>query len=182
MSVENLADTSRKFDTSNLHIKAANYDYITTETIYSSEFSDLGKSYGPLNNTKIWFEHMNKGYFGEKEQTNNDAWDSSDLANMAEWYDGTIDASAVPFVKLGKGYSVPTKNNKSYARNGILDGTLAYHEQCYNIFDSSPYYFLGGYDEVLEANGFHLYEPEHDGKKYDLNNSKEGIVIHEPQR
>ena len=36
----------------------------------------------------IWFD----SYFGEKEQTNNDAWDSSDLANMAEWYDGTIDA------------------------------------------------------------------------------------------
>ena len=140
--------------------------------------SDLGKSYGPLNNTKIWFEHMNKGYFGEKERTKNETWDSSDLANMAEWYDGTIDASAVPFVKLGKGYSVPTKNNKSYARNGILDGTLAYHEQCYNIFDSSPYYFLGDYDEILKANGFHLYEPEHDGKKYDLTNSKDKADFH----
>ena len=141
-----------------------------SQYLYTSE---LGKTYGPLNNTKIWVNQMNKGYFGEKEQTKNEAWDNSDLNNMADWYDGTIDASAVPFVKLGKGYSVPVASNMSYARNGILDGTLAYHEKCYNIFDSSPYYFLGGYDEVLEANGFHLYEPEHDGKKYDLTNSKD---------
>lgn len=52
LSVENLADTSRKFDTSNLHIKAANYDYITTETTYSSEFSDLGKSYSKVKSIK----------------------------------------------------------------------------------------------------------------------------------
>ena len=32
---------------------------------------------------------------------------------------------------------------------------------------------------MLEANGFHLYEPEHDGKKYDLNNSKDKADFHD---
>ena len=146
-----------------LYLSLSNYLYTNNK----------GQSYGPFYNTKIWVNHMDKGYFGEKERTTKDAWDSYDLQDMADWYGGTIDASAVPFVKLSKNYSVPSASNMSYARTGLLDGTLAYHERCYNIFDSSPYYFLGEYDQILEANGFHKYVPTHNGKIYDLSNQND---------
>lgn len=120
----------------------------------------VGKTYGPFNNTEVWFYRMRRGYSHEKETTKNEAWDASDLATMRTWYDGTIDASVVPFAKLGRNYYVPS--SMSYAHSGILDGTLAYHHECYNITDNSPYYLLDGYDQILENNGFHKYQPNYD--------------------
>ncbi len=128
--------------------------------------SDLGKTYGPFLNTHVRFYKMRKGYFGEKNKTTETERTSYDKSRFAEWYDGTIDANAIPFIQLGKNYSIPT--SMSYAHEGILDGTLAYHHKCYNITDDCPYYLLDGYDQILENNGFHKYVP-----KYDLDNSQE---------
>lgn len=120
----------------------------------------LGKTYGPLDNTEIMFYKMKKGYFGEKETTTVTDWSESDKATFATWYDGGIDPNAIPFIPLGKRYSVPTI--MSFAHTGILDGTLSYHHQCYNITDDSPYYLLDGYDQILENNGFHKFVPAYD--------------------
>ena len=79
---------------------------------------------------------------------------------MAEWYDGLIDATKVPFPQIAKSYGV-TKI-MSYAHEGLMDGTLKLHSQCYNITDNSPVYFLDGYDQKLEAAGFHKYVPAYD--------------------
>lgn len=133
---------------------------------YYLYINDSGESYGPFNNTVIDFYHMRKGYFGEKERTTNETWTSYDIKNMSEWYGGTIDGTAVPFIPLGNDYYVPTI--QSYARSNSLDGTLAYHHLCYNITDGSNKYFLDGYDVILENNGFHKYIPN-----YDLSNQDE---------
>lgn len=133
-----------------LVISLTNYLYV----------NNSGKSYGPFYNTEIWFYRMRKGYFGEKQLTSNEDWTDAEKAKMDEWYDGSIDGSAVPFIKLSDEYRVPTV--MSSAHEGILDGTLAYHHKCYNIVDESPYYLLDGYDAILEANGFHLYQPAYD--------------------
>ena len=109
---------------------------------------------------------MTKGYFNEKERTTNEDWDSFDKENMSQWYDGTIDATKIPFIPLSENYYVPSI--KSLARSNALDGTLAYHHECYNITDNSSKYFLDGYDQILEENGYHKYEPN-----YDLSNPDE---------
>ena len=127
--------------------------------------NNTGKTYGPFYNTNIWFYRMRKGYIHGKGQTKNDDWSDYDKQNMAGWYDGTIDATCVPFIKLGNGYSVPSASLMSYAHNGLLDGTLKLHSKCYNIYDNSPHYYLDGYDQILEANGFHKYV-----YNFDLNN------------
>ena len=137
---------------------------------YYLYIDNFGNSYGPYNNTVIDFYHMSTGYFGEKEITTNQTWSSYDLEKMKEWYDGTIDGTAVPFIPLGSSYYVPTIT--SYARSISLDGTLAYHHECYNITDSSNKYLLDGYDEILEANGFHKYVPN-----YDLSNPDEKLAF-----
>lgn len=141
---------------------------------YYLYINDFGESFGPYNNTVIDFYHMRTGYFGEKERTTNEAWDSYDIENMKSWYDGTIDGTAVPFIPLGREYYVPTI--QSSARPNALDGTLAYHHQCYNITDGSNKYFLDGYDEILEANGFHKYVPN-----YDLSNLEEKSAFHDTE-
>ena len=141
---------------------------------YYLYINDLGKSFGPYNNTVIDFYHMRTGYFNEKERTTNETWDSYDIENMKSWYDGTIDGTAVPFIPLGRDYYVPTI--QSSARPNALDGTLAYHHQCYNITDGSNKYFLDGYDEILEANGFHKYVPN-----YDLSNPEEKSAFHDTE-
>lgn len=133
--------------------------------------NNLGQSYGPWQNTCMWFYRMDKGYFGEKTRTTKTEWSDYDKADMAGWYDGTIDATKVPFIQLGEGYNVPSASLMSYAHEGLLDGKLKLHSQCYNIYDNSPVYFLDGYDQTLEANGFHKYVPEVNGKKYDLSNN-----------
>lgn len=133
---------------------------------YYLYINDRGESFGPHSNTVIDFYQMNTGYFGEKERTTNEAWTSYDLENMKEWYDGTIDGSVVPFIPLGSEYYVPAF--KSSARSNSLDGSLMYHHECYNITDGSNRYYLDGYDEILEANGFHKYIPS-----YDLSNPDE---------
>lgn len=122
--------------------------------------NNSGESFGPYENTVISFYHMTTGYFGEKERTTNKEWSSYDKEIMSEWYDGTIDATKVPFIPLSQGYSIPSF--KSFARSISLDGTLAYHHECYNIRDNSNKYFLDGYDQILEENGFHKYVPNYD--------------------
>lgn len=122
--------------------------------------NNSGESFGPYENTIISFYPMTVGYFNEKEQTTNTDWDSYDRANMSEWYDGTIDGTKVPFIPLSDDYYVPS--TMSLAHVGSLDGTLAYHHKCYNISDNSNRYFLDGYDQILENNGFHKYIPEYD--------------------
>ena len=133
---------------------------ILLSSVHYMYIDNNGKSYGTYQNTQAYFYHMRKGYFGEKEQTTASEWDSYDLEKMAEWYDGTIDGASVPFIKLSKGYGIPT--TMSPAHSGFLDGTLYVDQQCYSITDESPRYFLDGYDEILEANGFHKYVPEYD--------------------
>ena len=139
-----------------LLLSAVNYLYVDNK----------GTSYGPFNNTQVDIYRMNKGYSGEKERTNKEDWDSYDKATMNGWYDGTIDGSAVPFIPLGKNYSVPSTT--THAHSGFLDGTFCSDQQCYSIRDGSNKYFLDGYDEILEANNFHKYVPN-----YDLSNPKE---------
>lgn len=128
--------------------------------------NNAGESFGPYQNTVISFYPMTKGYFNEKERTTNEDWDSFDKENMSQWYDGTIDATKIPFIPLSEDYYVPSI--KSLARSNALDGTLAYHHECYNITDNSSKYFLDGYDQILEENGYHKYEPN-----YDLSNPDE---------
>ena len=129
--------------------------------------NNMGKTYGPWKNTKIWFYRMQKGYFGEKERTTNTDWSDYDRQNMAGWYDGTIDATQVPFIPLASSYMVPSANLMSYAHEGLLDGTLKLHSKCYNIYDNSPYYYLDGYNQILENAGFHKYVPSYDLSDYD---------------
>lgn len=124
--------------------------------------SNLGKTYGPFMNTKVWFNRMKKGYFGERERTTATDWSNSDKSDMAGWYDGTIDATKVPFPQLSKAYRVPSAGLMSYAHEGLMDGTLTYHHKCYNICDDSPNYYLDGYNEALEAAGFRKYVPQYD--------------------
>ena len=132
------------------------------ELIISLQFylytSNLGKTYGPWENTCIWMYQMKRGYFGDKEKTTDTDWSAADKQVMATWYNGSIDCTKVPFIQLGHGYSVPSADSMSYAHTGLLDGTLKLHSQCYNIRDNSTVYYLDGYDEILEANGFHKYE------------------------
>lgn len=127
-----------------------------------------GKTYGPWENTNIWFYRMSTGYFGEKRRTTNEGWTDYDKERMEGWYDGTIDATKVPFIQLAESYMIPRKDLMTSAHYGLMDGTLKLHSKCYNICDNSPYYFLDGYDEILESNGFHKYVPQ-----YDLSNSDE---------
>ena len=126
-----------------------------------------GKNYGPYENTNIWFYRTREGYFGENQITENEDWTSAEKEIMAGWYDGTIDASKVPFIKLGQKYSVPNATTMSSAHEGLLDGTLKYGSKCYNITDNSRVYRLDGYDEVLEANGFHKFDPQCDLSVYE---------------
>lgn len=140
-----------------LMVKLTNYLYV----------DNVGKSYGPFYNTLIWFYHMKKGYSNGKGLTSNEDWTAADKERMATWYDGTIDATAVPFIKLGKGYYVPNADLMSYAHEGLMDGTLKLRSKCYNICDYSPRYYLDGYDQILEANGFHKYAYNFDLDNYD---------------
>ena len=132
--------------------------------------SNLGKSYGPWENTCIWMYQMKKGYFGDKERTTDTDWSDADKQRMASWYDG-VDASKVPFIQLGHEYSVPNVGTTSYAHNGLLDGTLKLESRCYNIRDNSPVYYLDGYDEILEANGFHKFDYGCDLSVYEQKNA-----------
>ena len=116
---------------------------------------NMGKSYGPFHNTLIWFYKMNKGYFGEDKQNSKEDWTDSDKETMNSWYDGKLNV-VIPFVKLGTDYSMP--NQMTRAHEGLLDGTLSQDQKCYNIYDRSKVYYLDGYDQVLEANGYHKYE------------------------
>ena len=129
--------------------------------------SNIGKGYGPYNNTRIWFYHMRSGYNGGRGQTSNEMWSNYDLSRMQSWYDGTVNATCVPFIKLCTGYAVPSKDTMSYARECLLDGTLKLHSKCYNIYDNSPHYYLDGYDQILEQNGFHKYDPKCDLTNYE---------------
>lgn len=45
MSVKNNANEARNFNVSNFHLRAGTKDFVTTETTYSKEFSDLGNTY-----------------------------------------------------------------------------------------------------------------------------------------
>ena len=45
MSIKNNSDEARNFNISNFHLKAGTKDFVTTETTYSKEFSDLGNTY-----------------------------------------------------------------------------------------------------------------------------------------
>ena len=126
-----------------------------------------GKTYGPWENTNIWFYRMSTGYFGEKNRTTNEDWTDYDKGRMDGWYDGTIDPTKVPFIQLAESYMVPRKDLMSYAHDGLMDGTLMLHSKCYNIVDNSPYYFLDGYDEILEDHGFHKYVPQYDLSDFD---------------
>ena len=49
ISLTNNTDSSKKFDTSRFHLKAANLDFTTTETTYAKEFYDLGKTYSKVS-------------------------------------------------------------------------------------------------------------------------------------
>lgn len=130
--------------------------------------TSLGKTFGPLLNTRVNIYRMKKGYNGERERNTQEDWKASDKEDMKEWYDGAFGDYTIPFIALSKHYSIPSKDIMSRAHTGILDGTFSSEQRCYLIFDDSNKYFLDGYDQVLEANGFHLFVPEHD-----LNNSKE---------
>ena len=144
------------------------------ELIIKLEFylyvSNLGKSYGPWENTCIWMYQMKRGYFGDKERTTDTDWSDADKQRMASWYDG-VDASKVPFIQLGHSYSVPNVGTTSYAHTGLLDGTLKLESRCYNIRDNSPVYYLDGYDEILEANGFHKFDYGCDLSVYEQKNA-----------
>ena len=141
------------------------------ELIISLQFylytSNLGKTFGPYDNTCIWLYPMKRGYFGDKERTTETDWSDFDKQTMAGWYDGTIDATKVPFIQLGREYMIPSAGTMSYAHTGLLDGTLKLHSKCYNISDNSTVYYLDGYDEILEANGFHKFDPKCDLSNYD---------------
>ena len=136
--------------------------------------SNLILNLNPIKPIKNEQTTMNKNGKSVFERTTNETWDSYDIENMKSWYDGTIDGTAVPFIPLGSDYYVPTM--QSSARPNALDGTLAYHHQCYNITDGSNKYFLDGYDEILEANGFHKYVPN-----YDLSNLEEKSAFHDTE-
>ena len=132
--------------------------------------SNLGKTYGPWENTSIWMYQMKRGYFGDKERTTDTDWSAADKQRMASWYDG-VDASKVPFIQLGHSYSIPNVGTDSYAHDGLLDGTLKLHSRCYKISDNSTVYYLDGYDEILEANGFHKFNYGCDLSVYEQKNA-----------
>ena len=120
----------------------------------------LGKTFGPSKNTVIWLYHILDASPKTCSKSTKTDWDDYDKATMANWYDGSVDATLVPFPQIGGGYMVPSMT--SYAHEGLMDGTLKLHSECYNVTDLSPVYFLDGYDEKLEAAGFHKYVPSYD--------------------
>ena len=122
--------------------------------------SPLGKTYGPNKNTVIWFYHILDASPKAVQASTKTDWDDYDKTSMANWYDGTIDATKIPFPQIAGTYMVPKLT--SYAHTGLMDGTLKLRSECYNITDSSPVYLLNGYDEKLEAAGFHKYKPSYD--------------------
>ena len=126
----------------------------------------LGQTYGPNRNTEIWFYKMKKGYSNKgNARTTNTDWTNSEKETMNGWYDGQLNV-IVPFIQLGADYSVTSF--KSRAHEGLLDGTLKYGSECYNIVDENIHYYLDGYDQILEANGYHKYEPQ-----YNLSDSEQ---------
>lgn len=127
-------------------------DYLYTNSV--------GKTFGPTKNTFLYIRNIIDASPRTTTKTTEEDWSDYDKSIMAEWYDGSIDATKVPFPQIAKSYGV-TKI-MSYAHEGLMDGTLKLHSQCYNITDNSPVYFLGGYDQKLEAAGFHKYVPAYD--------------------
>ena len=128
--------------------------------------NNVGKTFGPSKNTVVWFYTIKDAKPKTITKSEETDWSESDKQTMAKWYDGTIDASKIPFPQIAKSYYVPSIT--MLAHEGLMDGTLKYHSECYNIYDDSPIYFLDGYDQKLEAAGFHKYVPS-----YDLNDSKQ---------
>ena len=122
--------------------------------------SPLGKTYGPTKNTVIWFYHILDASPKACTKSTATDWSDYDKTAMAKWYDGSVDATLVPFPQISEGYMVPSI--MSYAHEGLMDGTLKLHSECYNITDLSPVYMLDGYDQKLEAAGFHKYVPSYD--------------------
>ena len=114
----------------------------------------------PTKNTYLYIRNILDASPRATTRSTDEDWSDYDKSIMAEWYDGSIDATKVPFPQIAKGYGV-TKIMSS-AHEGLMDGTLKLHSQCYNITDNSPVYFLDGYDQKLEAAGFHKYVPSYD--------------------
>lgn len=141
-----------------LEVLLKSQDYLYT--------SPLGKTYGPTRNTYISFYKMHSGYSNNgNAQTKNEDWTDEQKQTMNDWYDGKLKV-IVPFVKLGSNYHVSSIT--SFAHEGLMDGTLKHGFKCYNITDSNIHYYLEGYDQTLEANGFHKYVPN-----YDLSDSEQ---------
>ena len=116
--------------------------------------NNVGKSYGPYSNIEINFYLNHSGCYNNNGKTKNTAWTADELQKMNAWYDSSLNVE-VPFVALGDKYSVMTTT--SLATTDLFGGTLMYHHRCYMICDNSIHYYLEGYDQVLEANGFHYY-------------------------
>ena len=120
-----------------------------------------GNEFGPKYNVEISFYKTNSGYFDGRGRTSDTDWSSSDKENMQGWYDGALNV-VIPFHPLGVGYSVPPNGLTSRASEDLFGGAFMLHQECYLISDSSIDYYLDGYDETLEAAGYHKYVPEYD--------------------
>lgn len=118
----------------------------------------LGKSYGPNKNIKINVKKAKGHHTRGPGETTNETWSESELNDMHSWYNNMN--IEIPFVKLGKEYSVSTKD--SYAYESVFDNPFAVGHRCYTIYDEDNVYRLGNYGNILEENGYHLYLPDYD--------------------
>lgn len=126
-------------------------DYLYTTT--------KGQTYGPRYNTQISFFKARNGYYSGRNKTSRTDWDDSEKTKMRNWYDGAFNA-VIPFHKLNNGYNVST--SLSRASEDLFGGALMIGHECYIIWDNSIDYYLDGYAETLEANGYHKFVPSYD--------------------
>lgn len=121
--------------------------------------SPKGETFGPKFNTQISFYKARSGYVDGRELTTRTDWTDSEKTTMRNWYDGSFN-TVIPFHKLKNGYNVPT--SLSRASEDLFGGALMIGQECYKIWDESIDYYLDGYAETLEANGYHKFVPSYD--------------------
>ena len=121
--------------------------------------NNVGKEYGPKFNVQIDLYKSTYGLFDGRNVTTRTDWSDSEKETMQGWYDGSLNV-IVPFHPLAVGYYVPS--SMSRASEDLFGGALMLGHECYIIQDSSIDYHLDGYDETLEAAGYHKYVPAYE--------------------
>ena len=129
--------------------------------------NNAGQNFGPeMNCCFSVYRSPSYGYAEGKGVTENKDWTSFEKTVMQqEWYEGNLNV-VIPFIPLEKSYRVASSLSK-YSED-LFGGAMSLDQKCYRIYDMSVHYRLDGYDKVLEAAGYHHYEPE-----YDLSDAKQ---------